>query len=186
MCCTPLTSGPSTCLHNLRFYWTCKTVVGHPVTPKPWGWHKRWSTTPSGPALSSKKVGSTLDLGVSGRVGTPVYSGEERPLKTEQPPTGGFHRGGGRSGHLELKNSRTGVQDSCVKLFRLPPPPGMPRISGSKRTQPAPTKFSHGNFMSVSRSLLGAKRTCPFALHMSASDPKRTSRLVAQREIPLT
>jgi hypothetical protein len=26
----------------------------------------------------------------------------------------------------------------------------------------------------LSRSLLGAKRTCPFALHMSASDPKRT------------
>jgi pimeloyl-ACP methyl ester carboxylesterase len=24
------------------------------------------------------------------------------------------------------------------------------------------------------RSLLGAKRTCPFALHMSANDPKRT------------
>jgi hypothetical protein len=27
---------------------------------------------------------------------------------------------------------------------------------------------------SLSRSLLGAKRTCPFALHMSAYDPKRT------------
>jgi hypothetical protein len=27
------------------------------------------------------------------------------------------------------------------------------------------------------RSLLGVKRTCPFALHMSANDPKRTSRL---------
>jgi hypothetical protein len=27
----------------------------------------------------------------------------------------------------------------------------------------------------LSRSLLGAKRTCPFALHMSANDPKRTS-----------
>ena len=26
----------------------------------------------------------------------------------------------------------------------------------------------------LSRSLLGAKRTCRFALHMSASDPKRT------------
>jgi hypothetical protein len=26
----------------------------------------------------------------------------------------------------------------------------------------------------LSRSLLGAKRTCPFALHMSAFDPKRT------------
>jgi hypothetical protein len=26
----------------------------------------------------------------------------------------------------------------------------------------------------VSRSLLGIKRTCPFALHMSANDPKRT------------
>jgi len=26
----------------------------------------------------------------------------------------------------------------------------------------------------LSRSLLGAKRTCPFALHMSANDPKRT------------
>ena len=26
-------------------------------------------------------------------------------------------------------------------------------------------------------SLSGVKRTCPFALHMSASDPKRTSRL---------
>src|SRR5262245_47745527 len=29
----------------------------------------------------------------------------------------------------------------------------------------------------LSRSLLGAKRTCPFALHMSAFDPKRTWRL---------
>jgi hypothetical protein len=29
----------------------------------------------------------------------------------------------------------------------------------------------------LSRSLLGAKRTCPFALHMSANDPKRTSGL---------
>jgi hypothetical protein len=28
---------------------------------------------------------------------------------------------------------------------------------------------------SLSWSLLGAKRTCPFALHMSANDPKRTS-----------
>jgi ABC-type uncharacterized transport system substrate-binding protein len=28
----------------------------------------------------------------------------------------------------------------------------------------------------LSRSLLGAKRTCPFALHMSANDPKRTSK----------
>src|SRR5262252_10774305 len=28
----------------------------------------------------------------------------------------------------------------------------------------------------LSRSLLGAKRTCPFALHMSAFDPKRTLR----------
>ena len=27
----------------------------------------------------------------------------------------------------------------------------------------------------LSRSLLGAKRTCPFALHMSSNDPKRTS-----------
>jgi hypothetical protein len=27
----------------------------------------------------------------------------------------------------------------------------------------------------LSRSLLGAKRTCPFALHMSANDPKWTS-----------
>jgi hypothetical protein len=26
----------------------------------------------------------------------------------------------------------------------------------------------------LSRSLLGAKRTCPFALHMSANDPKQT------------
>ena len=26
----------------------------------------------------------------------------------------------------------------------------------------------------LSRSQLGAKRTCPFALHMSANDPKRT------------
>jgi hypothetical protein len=26
----------------------------------------------------------------------------------------------------------------------------------------------------LSRSLLWAKRTCPFALHMSANDPKRT------------
>jgi hypothetical protein len=29
----------------------------------------------------------------------------------------------------------------------------------------------------LSRSLLGAMRTCPFALHMSANDPKRTSRV---------
>ena len=29
----------------------------------------------------------------------------------------------------------------------------------------------------LSRSLLGVKRTCPFPLHMSASDPKRTSRV---------
>jgi hypothetical protein len=28
---------------------------------------------------------------------------------------------------------------------------------------------------SLSRSLLGVKRTCPFALHTSANDPKRTS-----------
>jgi hypothetical protein len=28
---------------------------------------------------------------------------------------------------------------------------------------------------SLLRSLLGVKRTCPFALHMSANDPKRTS-----------
>jgi hypothetical protein len=27
----------------------------------------------------------------------------------------------------------------------------------------------------LSRSLLGEERTCPFAAHMSASDPKRTS-----------
>src|SRR4029078_4885557 len=27
----------------------------------------------------------------------------------------------------------------------------------------------------LSRALLGARRTCPFALHMSAFDPKRTS-----------
>src|SRR4029453_10059828 len=34
---------------------------------------------------------------------------------------------------------------------------------------------------SLSRSLLGAKRTCPFALHMSAYDPKRTlTRYVAR------
>jgi hypothetical protein len=30
----------------------------------------------------------------------------------------------------------------------------------------------------LSRSLLGVKRTWPFALHMSAYDPKRTSRLL--------
>jgi len=29
----------------------------------------------------------------------------------------------------------------------------------------------------LSRSLLGAKRTCSFALHKSANDPKRTWRL---------
>ena len=32
---------------------------------------------------------------------------------------------------------------------------------------------------SLLRSLLGAKRTCLFALHMSAFDPKRTSALFA-------
>src|SRR5512132_1608224 len=40
----------------------------------------------------------------------------------------------------------------------------------------------------LSRSLLGAKRTCPFALHMSANDPKRTSLIQLQpvnfREAP--
>jgi hypothetical protein len=30
----------------------------------------------------------------------------------------------------------------------------------------------------LSRSQLGAKRTCPFALHMSANDPKRTLGLI--------
>src|SRR5512132_2964464 len=30
----------------------------------------------------------------------------------------------------------------------------------------------------LSRSLSGVKRTCPFALHMSANDPKRTCPLV--------
>ena len=30
----------------------------------------------------------------------------------------------------------------------------------------------------LSRSLFGVKRTCPFALHMSAFDPKRTSQVL--------
>ena len=34
---------------------------------------------------------------------------------------------------------------------------------------------------SLLRSLLGAKRTCLFALHMSAFDPKRTSLLPKNR-----
>ena len=37
----------------------------------------------------------------------------------------------------------------------------------------------------LSRSLLGAKRTCPFALHMSASDPKRTSTALNKQSILL-
>src|SRR5262245_26757998 len=32
----------------------------------------------------------------------------------------------------------------------------------------------------LSRSLLGAKRTCHFALHMSANDPKRTFQLFSR------
>ena len=54
---------------------------------------------------------------------------------------------------------------------------------GPKRTSVvAPHMFAFGGKAdmtvcgnSLSRSLLGAKRTCPFALHMSANDPKRTS-----------
>src|SRR5262245_9800051 len=34
--------------------------------------------------------------------------------------------------------------------------------------------------MSHLMSLSGVKRTCPFALHMSANDPKRTSGLLAK------
>ena len=39
----------------------------------------------------------------------------------------------------------------------------------------------------LSRSLLGAKRTCPFALHMSANDPKRTclTRAITMVTVPL-
>ena len=33
----------------------------------------------------------------------------------------------------------------------------------------------------LSRSLLGSKRTCPFAVHMSANDPKRTLHHAAAR-----
>ena len=33
----------------------------------------------------------------------------------------------------------------------------------------------------LSRSLSGVKRTCPFALHMSANDPKRTLGLLRNR-----
>src|SRR5215813_15053760 len=41
----------------------------------------------------------------------------------------------------------------------------------------------------LSRSLLGVKRTCPFALHMSAFDPKRTCRFWQRRRragLPVT
>ena len=46
---------------------------------------------------------------------------------------------------------------------------GQPRIIGLAQH---PTKLCA---CPLSRSLLGVKRTCPFALHMSAFDPKRTS-----------
>jgi hypothetical protein len=36
-----------------------------------------------------------------------------------------------------------------------------------------------GNLCPLSRSLLGVKRTCLFALHMSASDTKRIAEAVA-------